>query len=270
MSVSRHLTCNDPKVSVRIVTTHFNPGGHSLLKETYENWLPSMGELARYIRTYEIGFDGVWDIDDAIKIPGSDKHLMWQKEALLNKGLRETPDETEYFAWVDHDVIFKDPDWLAKAIDILQTKEVDAVHCLDHATMLDPDGYIMKDRHWTPGYAWCSTTAYMKKRNGFSHYAIAGGGDALFVQDYMTRVYQPMINFESMPKPRWTHLDSGVYHLYHGSLRNRNYYGRQKILSRHDYQPNDITLNQDGILEWATDKTEMHEELKSFFAQRGG
>lgn len=265
------MISNDPKESVNIVTTHFNPGQHPLLKKVYDKWIPTMGELSKYLKAYEIIFnDNDSEINGSVKIQGTDKNLMWQKEALLNKAVQDTPDETEFFVWIDHDVVFKDPDWLSKAIEMLKTEEVDAVHCIDHATLLDEDDNVTKEKHWTPGYAWCSTTSYMKKRNGFSHYAIAGGGDSLWIQQRMDKLYQPMIEFRKTLAPRWKALDSGVYHLYHGTIKARKYWQRQRILARHQYQKDDVRLNEDGILEWASDKFEMHKEIKDFFQQRGG
>ena len=184
--------------------------------------------------------------------------------------MKETPDTTEFFAWLDHDVVFKDPDWLGKAIEILRSGEVDAVHCLSHATLLAENGSVLDPAHWTPGYAWCSTTEYMKKRGGFSPYAIVGGGDSMWLQEKTTKLYQPMMDFKKMQPPRWASLKSGVYHLYHGTVKNRMYWGRQKILQKYDYQKEDVRLNNDGILEWDTSKIGMHKEIRQFFQQRGG
>ena len=261
---------NDPGESVNLVTTHFNPGDHHLLRDTYRKWKPTLGGLSKHLKTYEIVFDGRYDIEEAIKIQGTVRNLMWQKEALLNKALQDTPDSTEFFVWLDHDVVFQDPDWLSKAIEILRSGEVDAVHCLNYATMLNRDLSVLNPKHWTPGFAWCSTTKYMKEQNGFSHYAIVGGGDSLWLHEKTERLYQPMLTFKETRAPRWTSLNSRIFHLYHGTLKNRMYWGRQKILEKHNYQKEDVRLNKDGILEWATNKTGMHNEIKQFFQQRGG
>ena len=98
---------NDPGVSVNLVTIHFNPGDHHLLRDTYRKWKPTLGGLSKHLKTYEIVFDGRYDIEEAIKIQGTVRNLMWQKEALLNKALQDTPDSTEFFVWLDHDVVLQ-------------------------------------------------------------------------------------------------------------------------------------------------------------------
>jgi len=256
---------------VRIVTTHFNPFKHELLKRSYYKWISTLGPLQSRLKCYEIAFDDYYDIDESIKIKGTKNNLMWQKESLLNKALLETPDNIEFFVWLDHDVIFQDPDWLNKAINVLKSfEDIDAVQCLDHVALLDHNNTVINPMHWTPGYAWCSTTAYLKKQGGFSPYAIVGGGDALWLHIKLDELYQPMIDFKKIKKPKWSYLAIKAYHLYHGSLKNRMYGSRQKILEKHDYQKEDVKINEDGILEWNTDKSNMHKDIAEFFKLREG
>ena len=255
--------------SITAVTTHFNPFNSRPSKDVYYKWLPLLGELRDHLKVYELVFDDAdSEIENSEVIRGTKKkNLMWQKEALLNQGLKEA--ETEYFCWLDHDVVFKDEDWLDKAIDVLNQKDVDAVHCLDHSVLLGENYEVISDRHWTPGYAWISTTAYLKKRNGFFPYAIVGGGDSIWIdQDHIVVEAFKNRNFELSEPPRWKNLDSGVFHLWHGDYKERQYLSRHKILSKHNFQKEDVRINEDGILEWSSDKPDMHKAIEKFFTKR--
>lgn len=254
--------------SITFATTHFNPCNYSPLADVYYQWLPTLGELAQHLKAYELVFDDdTQELEKSIVVRGTrEKNLMWQKEALLNLALKDT--DTEYFCWIDHDVIFHDKDWLSKATTAL--KEYDAVHCLDHSVLLGREGEVVSHRHWTPGYAWLSKTSYLKGRGGFFPYAIVGGGDSVWIrQDEHPAVKTLRRSGYGMPEaPRCGRLKSGITHLWHGDYGARQYLHRHKILREYNFHRNDVRLNRDGILEWATDKPLMHKAVRSFFENR--
>jgi hypothetical protein len=47
------------------------------------------------------------------------KDILWHKERLLNLALSELPDECEFVAWLDTDVVFEDDDWAARTAQAL-------------------------------------------------------------------------------------------------------------------------------------------------------
>ena len=88
--------------STRLVTFHFNPLRYERLRATYENWLPTLGDLADHLVCYEVVFD-----DDQPEIRGSrilrgrrDRNLVFQKEAILNLAAKEARQEGfKHMAW---------------------------------------------------------------------------------------------------------------------------------------------------------------------------
>jgi hypothetical protein len=58
-------------------------------------------------------------------------------------------------------------------------------------------------------------------------------------------------------------------HLWHGNPVNRQYSSRNAILQRHVFDPaTDLGLNAEGIWEWASNKPEMHNEVRAYFSAR--
>ncbi|WP_129677464.1 hypothetical protein [Candidatus Chloroploca sp. Khr17] len=58
-------------------------------------------------------------------------------------------------------------------------------------------------------------------------------------------------------------------HLWHGDPVNRQYGHRNAILKRHHFDPaTDLRLNEDGLWEWASDKFQLHQEVKHYFYAR--
>lgn len=66
-----------------------------------------------------------------------------------------------------------------------------------------------------------------------------------------------------------SYTNGTIFHLWHGHIRNRYYIERDEIYKRNNFDPNaDIKLNKDGIYEWSSDKTDLHKEVKNYFAVR--
>lgn len=52
------------------------------------------------------------------------KTLLWHKEALLNKLIKELPKKYKYVFWVDADVLFSNPHWVVDGVKELQTAKI--------------------------------------------------------------------------------------------------------------------------------------------------
>lgn len=88
----------------------------------------------------ELSFNGAFelgpgDADVLVQLHGGD--IMWQKERLLNIGLRHLPAGCRNVAWLDCDVIFENDDWMVRANQALETSAI--VHLFDERHDLDPD-----------------------------------------------------------------------------------------------------------------------------------
>ena len=147
--------------------------------------------------------------------------ILWSKENLINVALEyliqqqgsngepETArvDSVDYFAWVDADISFSEPDWIPRAIRELSTlaNGVGFVQLFDTALLLGPDDKSVDCRtkgfaaqfwrkglpykpksnvdpeYWHPGFAWATTRATLVKlKVGFGCYLperTLGSGD---------------------------------------------------------------------------------------------
>lgn len=63
--------------------------------------------------------------------------VIWHKENLLNVAIGRLPEDWEYVAWIDADVLFSRPDWAVETVHQLQIHKV--VQMWSHATDLGPD-----------------------------------------------------------------------------------------------------------------------------------
>ncbi len=59
------------------------------------------------------------DADMIVTLMGDS--LIWQKERLLNIGIRHLPADVEYVAWIDSDIVFENRAWADDAITLLKS-----------------------------------------------------------------------------------------------------------------------------------------------------
>jgi hypothetical protein len=102
------------------VTCYFNPSGY---RSKIENYRIFRRHLAVPLTCVELSFTGTFeltptDADTLIQIHG--RAILWQKERLMNLGLRAAPAAAKAIGWIDCDVIFEDPHWAERALDALR------------------------------------------------------------------------------------------------------------------------------------------------------
>jgi hypothetical protein len=93
------------------VTCYFNPCGYRRRSANYRIFRQ---RLQVPLLTVELSFDGRFelcaqDADVLIQLRAPD--VMWQKERLLNVGIRALPRHCDRVAWIDCDVVFEDEQW---------------------------------------------------------------------------------------------------------------------------------------------------------------
>jgi len=189
------------------VTSYFNPARYRRRIENYRVFRQALGvpllavELS-FTGTFELKAD---DADRVLHISGGD--VMWQKERLLNLGLRQLPAGCDNVAFLDCDILFGDADWPGEVTALLQrapmaqafaqirhlgrdtaadTRAMNITFTQpsiaaavarggDPATLLA--GVTQRDATVvSPGYAWAFRREAIE-RHGLYEYCIAGGGD---------------------------------------------------------------------------------------------
>jgi len=113
---------------------------------------------------------------------------------------------------------------------------------------------------------------------GFYDRSIIGGGDRIMLNaftghgaGYFRKVPPAMVEdvraFGKRLLPlvgpaNVSYTPGVVLHIWHGDRANRDYTHRYEILKGNAYDPvRDVRVNEQGVLEWATDKPKLHREV---------
>lgn len=120
--------------SLWAITSYFNPAGYRCRGQNYRRFRE---RLAVPLVTVELSFGGDFelrpgDADILVQIRGGD--IMWQKERLLNIGMKRVPVECRKIAWMDCDLLFADAGWPERASEALE--EVSLLHLFQECSDL--------------------------------------------------------------------------------------------------------------------------------------
>ncbi|MDP1569406.1 MAG: hypothetical protein Q8L86_05325 [Vicinamibacterales bacterium] len=145
------------------------------------------------------------------------------------------------------------------------------------------------ERHGHTGFAWAARRDFLTA-HGLYDRAIVGGGDFIaahaFAADHDYLRGRHLALRRSPPAERaaiaawgtpvaeatggrigW--VPGRVLHLHHGDWQSRGYDERQAILHRAEFDPMaDLTLDEAGCWQWASDKPALHAEVAAYFAAR--
>ena len=115
---------------------------------------------------------------------------IWHKEALLNLAISRLPEDWEYVAWVDSDVLFTRPDWVEETVHQLQ--HYMWIQMFSHCQDVGPDYRLIADKHGgesLPSFmhqyvkhgrtTWGDWQSYYSKYQGHTGYAWAARREAL-------------------------------------------------------------------------------------------
>ncbi len=246
--------------------------------------------------------------DDAdILIQVRSDSILWHKERLLNIGFERLPSDCDKIVLADSDIIFLDDDWLQKACDMLENYECikpfyQAIRLTKKTSnkILRERKYYPSDEHYykevelnynfnpefrfnySPVFAWVMRKEIFDGL-GFYDRMVIGSGDTIMTAAFHNSS-SPLKNsspaldadiivwcnkINERMTGRLAHQDGTILHLFHGKKKNRNYYHRNAVLEKYDFQPHDdIKLNADKCWEWATPKKELHQELELYFLSR--
>lgn len=220
---------------------------------------------------------------------------MFYKENLINLVEARIPDEYTKICNIDADIFFDDPNWYKLVSDTLD--DVDICQPFHTANWLNIEnneiilirknsliGNINVDGH--PGFSWAFT------RKWFSHiklpdFCITGGGDTVFNQmivmnngktnDYFKYIVNDMNSYINSIKslPLFGYVNVNIYHLFHGSRKQRQYLERQYriINTLNQLGTNDLSdvidYDSNGLRCWKEEyKQPMNELIKKYLCDR--
>lgn len=269
---------------LHVVTSFFNPRrfrARGRLYRDFERYVHQSGavlhtvEMAFGHRPFEVTKPGTLD-----QLQFRTHSELWHKERLLNlliAQVAEQQPDAKYFAWIDADVTFSNPNWVQETIEYLQHYHV--IQMFDSCHNLSPDHRIMNSQegsvagwekngkiswdcpnenrygfYYHPGFAWAATRWALDQLGGLFDICIAGSAD-LHMAAALCGNWQFGFPRELRDTPygkalqAWArrcdvsieknigHLPGSLFHRWHGRACDRGYDKRWRILIDHHYDP---------------------------------
>jgi hypothetical protein len=199
----------------------------------------------------------------------TDTEPMWHKENMINLGVRHLlPSNWKAVAWIDADIEFDSAHWALDALKVLNGGR-DFIQLFTHCIDMDFNKQIMNtftsfgyqytknfekgtgQKYWHPGFAWaCNRKAY-DKMGGIFEIGILGSGDNIMCHTFIKKApdslkkgisqeyFDFVVNFQNKIHGIITlgYIPGSIRHFFHGKKENRNYYGREDILIKYQFNP---------------------------------
>jgi hypothetical protein len=305
---------SDPATQLHVISVVSNPMRYASRVRLYHEFAERMKCAGVHLITVEQAFgDRPFEVTQA----GNPDHVqtrsfdaLWIKEKLVNIGITHLSQQVPnwgYVAWIDADVSFANPNWVADTIHALQHNMF--VQLFSHAVDLGPKNEIIKNHtgffyqyaqngFQTPGTA--SFKKYGTWHPGFGHaarreaveavgmlldWAILGAGDRHMCTAMVGAVetsVPPNINARYLAElVRWQdrceqfikrdvgYVDGVLLHHWHGRKSSRKYTERWQILIDNDYDPDtDIKLDTYGQWQLTGNKPRLRDQIRAYFSQR--
>jgi hypothetical protein len=139
--------------------------------------------------------------------------------------------------------------------------------------------------HCSPGLAWVARRELLDE-HGFYDACIVGGGDSALAcaaygcLDTAASLHRMTgrrrdhflswaTSFHRSVRSSVAFVEGDVFHLWHGSRENRRYVERHEGLERFAFDPTaDIAIGKAGAWEWASDKPNLRDFVRGYFAGR--
>lgn len=295
-----------PAPKLAAVTVFYNPAGFHRLRENYDRFADQFtrpGWPPLYTVEIAIGRQK-YSIPKTERVKRlRAAHPLWFKENAINLAARDhsfIPDEFNGIAWIDCDMIFSNENWPQQTAERLRDlPAVQLYHTIHHqnrygaristrkgvvAHLATLDALPERFGDHCPGGAWAAHRDFLQTFGLYERF-ITGGGDAMAHSAMMGQLDPPYLRGFDNPELAadyrlWAapvarhvrgdvaHIPGEVDHLWHGDRENRQYRERRHYLEGFDPE-SDLHHNpRTGLLEWATDKPELHVRHTEYFNRR--
>ena len=237
--------------------------------------------------TMELTFnDTEPEIVDAYHVKGNS--VFFHKEVMCSLLEKRIPWRFKKLLFLDADVVFGNPNWYNDVSRLLGTYEV--VQPFSSCVWLDSTyknlvqtrlsvAYMNRanpyNHSYHPGFGWAFQRKWFREI-GFYQHGITGSGDTMstaawldvkFPKGYVHQALVPSYEeYSRMILPNVTCALGTVYHLWHGSAKNRKYVDRHRILDGLRDVRSIVEPNKDGIWE-LTDRT-VEAKMREYFISR--
>lgn len=284
------------------VSAYFNPCNYVRLRDNLTRFRRQWHGCPLYV--IELAYDASQPVntDSDWRIVG-DRHKngLWQKEALLNEAARRLPRDVDRVVLVDADMLFTNPRWATETEHVLDDVPIcqpfERVHFLDScgrfgeqphldstAARLRDVGTTADQQRIAPGGAWAlrrelldSVGLYASHPLGSNDGILQHATCGLFGGCLYRRLPRPLNrhalewswSWYSHTRGRLGCVPGELIHSFHGTQRDRQYATRESVLHEHSFDPvSDVRINDDGLLEWSSDKLSLHQAVCNYFSAR--
>jgi hypothetical protein len=285
-----------------VITSYFNPCQYWALKRNYQRFAVALRAQGAVLHTIELTLgDAPFFLEpDPYVVQLRADDVMWQKERLLNLLIPRLPAYVDKVAWIDADVYFSNPDWMAEASRRLEQWPV--IQLFDHVELLDREGrpaerfagvafavaknlpYARHIGKTQPGFAWGARRELLARHGLFDSHVL-GSGDTLAVLGmfgwwdnfYLARFNAPLREacvewgekFWREVQGHVGYVPGMIRHLWHGARSNRKYVERLEWLLAANFDPRvDLAAAANGVWRWASPKHQLHRQVREYFAGR--
>lgn len=203
---------------------------------------------------------------------------LFQKEAALNLVLKTLNPRYDAVAWLDCDIWFSNPEWLADTVKLLNTS-VEVVqlfagcHWTSEVGQSERTGVgfvkstdlfnIIAPGH--PGFAWAARREVLDQAEGLFSIVPTGGADRFAAMAFRGMTPPPelaiRLGINHRPFEEWAarvrnvrlgYVAGEVFHEWHGDLRNRSYNQDLSFLKNLDVEKH-LEFDKHGLLRWTTE-----------------
>ena len=119
--IKRTMTSSqNDEAKLYVVTPIINPRRYESRYKLYEKFQKMANDSGAVLYTIEAAYGNrpfqITDPSNPQNIQVRTNTELWHKENLINMAVQRLPSDWEYVAWIDADVSFARPDWVAETI----------------------------------------------------------------------------------------------------------------------------------------------------------
>jgi hypothetical protein len=217
---------------------------------------------------------------------------MFQKERLCYVLEKYISEKYTKILFLDCDIIFNNLNWYDDISNLLDTHNV--VHPFTTAVWLDityKNIYLRKDSilhnklssnssnvwNYHSGFGWAFQRKWFNEI-GFFQYCIIGGGDTCSTFGWLKLSYNGPSIFKSIiieynrflkyNKPSIGYISGCIYHLYHGSRKNRQLGIRYNIIKNIENIQDILIIEENKPFEFKPEYSYLNEYIKEYLKNR--
>jgi predicted glycosyltransferase involved in capsule biosynthesis len=293
------------------VCCYFNACHYKVRFSNYKIFRRGMARTGIRLLTVELAFgDDPFELTgfpDVLQLRTAKKNIMWQKERLLNIGIKKLIEEGyKKITWLDADFVFEDDNWvkeLSKKLDKYPLVQVFKSFKRQKEKGKDEYSYSSASHYRNtgkitgkearPGGGWAGRSSILEKVPLYDAAVVTTDNDVLNLYGSFRdgrdltaiREKYEYFNYATLPylfhymkwAKEWSRLiDNRIGYinqkaqaLYHGSFKNRRHSERYVVYRRFQFNPEkDIKIGESGVWEWASNKPGLHKEVRDYFFSR--